>query len=77
MFVSRFIPCPDCGATIERQDNERHECDPERRLDHQMSQLSGEIELLEQQVADYLDSPNGRFELWYAQRERRRRRRRR
>ena len=76
MFVSRFIPCPECGASIERQDNDLHECDPERRLDHLMSQLGAEIELFEQQVVDYLDSPHGRFELWYAQRERRRRRRR-
>jgi hypothetical protein len=76
VFVSRYIPCPECGASIERQDHEQHECDPERRLDYQLFQLRGEVELLEQQVADYLGSPRGQFELWYAQRERRRRRRR-
>ena len=70
---SRFMPCPDCGVSVERSLPEEHECDPERRLDHALFHLRGEIAGLEASVAAYLDSARGRFEVWYAERERLRR----
>jgi hypothetical protein len=47
-----------------------HVCDPERRLDYQMFHEREKLAALEQDVADYLASPRGRFELWYAERRR-------
>ena len=56
MFGSRYMPCSACGASVERQDSDWHECDHERRLDYRIFQLRQEIELLEQQLAAYLNT---------------------
>ena len=74
MFPSRYMPCPDCGASLERDERRRHSCERERSLDYQMFQLRGQVEGLELAIDAYLNSPAGRFEGWYAQRERKRRR---
>ena len=73
MFPSRYMPCPDCGASLERRDG-AHECERERWLEFQLFQLRGEISEFDAGLAKYLDSPRGRFELYYAERERARRR---
>jgi hypothetical protein len=73
MFPSRYMPCPDCGASLERRDH-AHECERERWLEFQLFQLRDEIDELEAGLTDYLTSPRGRFELYYAERERVRRR---
>ncbi len=72
MFPSRYMPCPDCGASLERNDD-AHECERERRLEFQLFQLRDQIDEVEAEVAEYLASPQGRFELYYAERDRRRR----
>ena len=48
-----------------------HACEPERVLDYQMFQLRGDVAQLERTFSEYLDSPQGRFAVWLAQRERR------
>jgi hypothetical protein len=73
MYPSRYMPCPDCGASLERRDD-AHECERERWLEFQLFQLRGELSEFEAELAKYLDSPRGRFELYYAERERARRR---
>ena len=62
------LPCPDCGAaiSIERE----HLCDEERRRWHQLFVVNVEVEALDDELRSYLDSPQGRFELYYAERER-------
>ena len=72
IFQSRFMPCPACGTSCERSELSAHCCDPERSLDFLLFQLRHEIERFEDGVRAYLDSARGRFELWYAERERRR-----
>jgi hypothetical protein len=69
---SRFMPCPDCGSSVERASGGDHRCDPERRLEYAVFALRHELVDVEAEIADYLASPQGRFELWYAARERRR-----
>jgi hypothetical protein len=69
----RHMPCGECGAAVERSASDRHECDPERLLDYRVFQLRDEIAAVTDEVAAYLESPHGRFELWYAERDRRRR----
>lgn len=71
---SRFMPCPDCGSSVERATAAGHRCDPERRLDYELFGLRHEIDSFEADVDAYLTSPRGCFELWSAARERRRRR---
>jgi hypothetical protein len=67
------MPCPDCGASLAREESEGHECERERWLDYQMFRLRHEVEGLDADIAAYLSSARGRFEAWYAERERRRR----
>jgi hypothetical protein len=67
----RFMPCPDCGSSVERARAAGHRCDPERRLDYQVFALRHEFAAVDGEIAGYLASPRGRFELWYAARERR------
>ena len=69
----RFMPCVECGASVERARKHLHVCDPERRLDYQLFQLRKEIAQLDEQLAEFLDSPTGRFATWLAERDRRRR----
>ena len=73
MFPSRYMPCPDCGASLERRDD-AHECERKRWLEFQLFQLREEVDGFEAELAEYLTSPRGRFELYYAERERARRR---
>jgi len=51
---------------------EEHVCNRDRLLDYQMLQLRDEIGAVGGDVAAYLGSPRGRFELWCAERDRRR-----
>jgi hypothetical protein len=67
----RFMPCPDCGESVAKDARDEHRCDDERWLTFQLFQLREEIGSFEDQVAAYLDSPGGRFELWDAERRRR------
>jgi hypothetical protein len=63
------IPCPECGEVIA-PDGGGHECDEERRRWHHLFLVNSEVESLEQEVRDYLSSPQGRFEAYYAERQR-------
>ena len=72
MFASRYVSCDDCGASVARAESGSHECDPERRLDYLIFKLRGEVARFEVELGDYLDSPHGRFESWYAEHQRRR-----
>ncbi|MDX6397486.1 MAG: hypothetical protein QOJ43_894 [Gaiellaceae bacterium] len=64
------MPCPECGESLDLDARVSHECDEARWADYQLFQLRDEIEALEPQIASYLASPRGRFELWYAARNR-------
>jgi hypothetical protein len=69
---SRFMPCLDCGSSVERAHAAGHRCDAKRRLDYEVFALRHELVIVETEIATYLASSQGRFELWYAERERRR-----
>jgi hypothetical protein len=70
-FQSRYMPCPECGTSLERTAAAAHACDPERRLDYVLFGLREEIASLEAGIRAYFASTRGRFEVWYAARERR------
>jgi hypothetical protein len=67
---SKYMPCPDCGASFDGVEQEEHVCDGERRLDFQLFRLRGQFARFELDLARFLESPQGRFEVWYAARER-------
>ncbi len=72
MFASRFLPCPDCGASVDTSASSAHRCDPERLLDYRMFALRHEIAWFDRLLASFLDSSEGRFEAWLAFRDVRR-----
>lgn len=66
----QFIPCPDCGASVPATELEEHVCARESWLDYQMFQLRVELACFDIQLAAYLASPQGRFDAYYAERQR-------
>ena len=48
-----------------------HACEPQRLLEYRLLQLRDEVAGLEAGLRGYLDSPQGRFAQWLAERERR------
>ena len=68
-----FMTCEDCGASVARAEREKHVCDEKRRTEYQLFRLSrSEIASFEDELAGYLATPEGRFHVWYAERDRRR-----
>ena len=65
------MPCDRCGASVETRSAGAHRCDDARRLDYAVFGLRGEIESFEEELRTWLATPRGRFELFYAERERR------
>ena len=67
------LPCPECGASVERALADSHVCEAERVLDFRLVQLRGEIGEFDTQLTAWLASPHGRFAVWLAEHDRRRR----
>lgn len=65
-----YMPCRECGASVAQAERELHVCEAERRLDFVFFQSRGEREQFEDQLTAYLDSPRGRFDVWYASQRR-------
>ncbi len=66
------MPCERCGASLERERVHEHFCDEGRWLDYELFQRREDIERFEDELDLWLESPAGRFERFYAERERRR-----
>jgi hypothetical protein len=69
VFVSRYMPCEDCGESLDRTESVAHECAPERLADFQLFTMRDELMDLERRYHNYLQSPHGRFEVWLAARD--------
>jgi hypothetical protein len=66
-----YMPCEECGASVLVGARDEHVCSERRRLEYRLFRLRAELAVFEEQFAAYLESPHGRFALWYAERERR------
>jgi hypothetical protein len=66
----RSLPCLECGADVAESALSSHVCNRERWLDYQVLCRRPELGRLEEELGSYLATPKGRFELWYAARER-------
>ena len=62
--------CPGCGAEQRAQLLRSHVCDWWRWLDHQVDLRRDELDRFERELGAYLTSTRGRFDVWYAERER-------
>ena len=69
MFGSRYMPCEECGASVDTTVLPGHQCSPERLADYQMFVLRDEVAELETGIRSYLASRTGQFESWLAARE--------
>ena len=68
---SRYMPCTECGTSLDRTESGPHVCDRERVLDFCLFQLRDEIAAFDAQLAEWLSSARGRFAAWLAERDRR------
>jgi hypothetical protein len=68
---SNYMPCDDCGASVAAAERDAHVCDPGRRLDYLMFQLRDEVAGFDHALGQFLESPQGRFAAWLAERSRR------
>ena len=68
MFRSRYMPCGECGASVDRAGVSLHQCTPERLADYQMFELRDDVAQLETRMRRYLATAAGRFESWLAAR---------
>ena len=67
-FASRHMPCAECGASVAAE--ETHTCDPERVLEFRLFHLRDSMSAFDDDLRGYLDSAEGRFEQWLAERDR-------
>ena len=65
-----YRQCEDCGVAVPVNEADVHECDPDRRLEFQLLRLRPGIVAFEADLRAYLASPRGRFERFYAERQR-------
>ena len=70
LFQSRYMPCPECGGSVDRLESDEHVCDHERQVKYQLFQLRDEVAEFDSELECYLASPRGLFEQWYAARTR-------
>lgn len=66
----QYMPCAECGASVARAESEHHLCGDERRVDYEIIQLRAEIDEFDRQLADYLQTLQGQFAVWYAAKRR-------
>jgi hypothetical protein len=64
--------CPDCGAALTRAGARTHECEPDDVLDYRLFLDREKDVTLSDELAAFFASPQGQFEVWYAERQRRR-----
>ncbi len=69
VFRSRYMPCEECGASVDRLGLRHHQCSPERLADYQMFGLRHDVAQLETTMRHYLATASGRFECWLAARQ--------
>jgi hypothetical protein len=73
VFGSRYLPCDECGTSLDRDASDQHACDPERRLDFQLFQQRTAVGDFDDELGAYLASAQGQFASWYAEYTRARR----
>lgn len=67
-----YTSCRECGTSVglDGLEPEQHRCDNRHRLEHVLRLAVAEVELFEPELREYLESAQGRFEVFYAARTR-------
>jgi hypothetical protein len=65
-----YLLCPECGLAVQaaRLATAEHDCQPERRIAHQMLKARAGLERFEHDQAHWLETPRGRFAAFLARR---------
>ena len=71
MFDLLWQACPDCGASVPRDDLDGHVCDEEQRIRYELFKIRLEVDCFDRELKGWLATPEGRFAVFYAERERR------
>jgi hypothetical protein len=66
-----FMPCQHCGASVARSQQSDHVCDEAQRISYEHRQVRLATDRFDTELTRWLTSPAGRFEVFYAERERR------
>jgi hypothetical protein len=66
----RHLPCPECGVSLVRSERDEHACEHGDLARYEAFQLRAEVECFEEEWRAFLDSPQGAFAVWAAERER-------
>lgn len=69
VFSSPFMPCSDCGESIERATAAAHCCSIERLVEYQMFGMRDDIARFDGRLSHYLHTAAGAFEVWLAARQ--------
>lgn len=64
------LPCERCGASVPRDAVGAHVCEEERRLDYEVFQLRDEVAAFAEELRGWLETPQGRFARFLAERSR-------
>jgi hypothetical protein len=64
------MPCPECGASVPLKADAAHVCDEERRLEFRLVELRPGIERFDNDLSQWLATPEGRFASWLAEHDR-------
>lgn len=68
--ADRHLPCLECGASLAPGELQTHVCNRERWVEYQVLSRREELSRIDEELREYLATPKGRFELWYAARRR-------
>jgi hypothetical protein len=69
MFPFRYMPCVECGASVEQSSKDRHRCEPEQLVEYQVFRMHAAIARFEDDLMAYLRTSRGKFEAWLAARQ--------
>ena len=63
--------CPSCGASVARGFEDEHVCDEFQRVSYELVRVRLETHRFDAELSGWLATPAGRFETYYAERQRR------
>ena len=67
-----YVSCAECGALFRRLEQGEHVCERERWVDYQVCRMRPGIQrFYTEDLPRWLDSNEGRFERYWAERQRR------
>ena len=66
-----YLPCSECGALLSSEQRSRHVCSPEDSALHLVTKARVQLTVLEDELARFLETAEGKFALFLAKRQRR------